>query len=55
MSAVSCVGGAEALWIKFASSHDEEQEKERRPLVVILYVAGMSEDIRRVCRKFNSL
>ena len=23
------------------------------PLVVIPYVAGMSEDIRRVCRKFN--
>ena len=31
---------------------DEEQE-ERGPLVVITYVAGMSEDIRRVCRKFN--
>ena len=33
------------------SSPEEEQEKE--PLVVIPYVAGMSEDIRRVCRKFN--
>ena len=28
------------------SSSDEEQEKE--PLVVILYVAGMSKDIRHV-------
>ena len=33
------------------NSPEEEQEKE--PLVVIPYVAGMSEDIRRVCRKFN--
>ena len=35
------------------SSHDEEQEEEREPLVVIQFVAGMSENIRRVCRKFN--
>ena len=35
------------------SSRDEEQEEERGPLVVIPYVAGMSEDIRCVCRKFN--
>ena len=35
------------------SSRDEEQEEERGPLVVIPYVAGKSEDIRRVCRKFN--
>ena len=35
------------------SGHDEEQEREKEPLVVIPYVAGMSEDIRRVCRKFN--
>ena len=35
------------------SSRDEEQEREKEPLVVIPYVAGMSEDIRRVCRKFN--
>ena len=34
------------------SSPEEGQEKG--PLVVIPYVAGMSEDIRRVCRKFNS-
>ena len=34
------------------SGRDEEQEK-KEPLVVIPYVAGMSEDIRRVCRKFN--
>ena len=33
------------------SSPEEGQEKG--PLVVIPYVAGMSEDIRRVCRKFN--
>ena len=33
------------------SSPEEEQEKG--PLVVIPYVAGMSEDIRCVCRKFN--
>ena len=30
-----------------------EKEQEKGPLVVIPYVAGMSEDIRRVCRKFN--
>ena len=36
-----------------ASGWDEEQEKEKEPLVVIPYVAGMSEGIRRVCRKFN--
>ena len=35
------------------SGRDEEQEREKEPLVVIPYVAGMSEDIRRVCRKFN--
>ena len=35
------------------SSCDEEQEKERRTLVVIPYVAGMSKDIRCVCRKFK--
>ena len=35
------------------SSCDEEQEKEKEPLVVMPYVAGMSEDIRSVCRKFN--
>ena len=35
------------------SSSNEEQEKEKEPLVVIPYVAGRSEDIRRVCRKFN--
>ena len=35
------------------SSHDEVQEEERGPLVVIPYVAGMSEDIMRVCRKLN--
>ena len=35
------------------SSSDEEQEKEKEPLVVIPYVAGMSEDIRHVCRKLN--
>ena len=35
------------------SGRDEKQEREKEPLVVIPYVAGMSEDIRRVCRKFN--
>ena len=35
------------------SGREEEQEREKEPLVVIPYVAGMSEDIRRVCRKFN--
>ena len=34
------------------SSPLEEQEKE--PLVMILYVAWVSEDIRCVCRKFNT-
>ena len=32
------------------NSHDEEQEEEKGPLVVIPYVAGMSEDIRHVCK-----
>ena len=35
------------------SNCDEEQEKDKEPLVVIPYVAGMSENIRRVCRKLN--
>jgi len=35
------------------SNPDEGQEEEKGPLMVISYVAGMSEDIRRVCRKFN--
>ena len=35
------------------SSRDEEQEEERGPLVVILCVAGMCEDIRHICRRFN--
>ena len=35
------------------SSHDEEQEEKRGPLVVIPYLAGMSVDIMCVCRKFN--
>ena len=35
------------------SSHHEEQKEERGPLVVMPCVAGMSEDIRRICRKFN--
>ena len=36
-----------------ASSLDEGQEEEKRLLVVIPYVVGMSEDIRNVCSKFN--
>ena len=35
------------------SNRDEELEEERGPLVVIHYVAGISENIRRVCKKFN--
>ena len=35
------------------SSHEEEQKEEREPLVVIPCVVRMSEDIRRICRKFN--
>ena len=35
------------------SSRAEEQEEERGPLVVKLCVAGMCEDVRHVCRKFN--
>ena len=30
-----------------------EKEQEKGPLVVMPYMAGMSEDIRHVCRKFN--
>ena len=35
------------------NSCDEEQEEERGPLVVIPYVAGMTEGIGCNCRKFN--
>ena len=35
------------------SNTDEGQEEEKGPLVVISYVAGMSEDIRCVCKKFQ--
>ena len=35
------------------SSLDDGQEQEKGPLMVIPYVAGMSEDIRHVCRKFK--
>ena len=38
---------------KTADVSSPEEEQEKRPLVVIPYVAGMSEDIRRVCKKFN--
>ena len=36
------------------SSHDEEQEEGRGPLVVIVYVAGMTKNIRRVARSSKS-
>ena len=35
------------------SSRDEEQEEERGSLVVTPCVVGISEDVRRICRKFN--
>ena len=35
------------------SSGDEGQEEEKGSLVVMPYVAGMSENIRHACRKFN--
>ena len=38
---------------KTADVSNPEEEQEKGPLVVIPYVAGMSEDIRHVCRKFN--
>ena len=38
---------------EIADVSSPEEEQEKGPLVVIPYVAGMSEDIRRVCRKFN--
>ena len=31
----------------------EDEEKESQPLMVIPYIAGLSEDTRRVCREFN--
>ena len=34
-------------------SNSDKRQKEKRPLVVIPYVAGMSEDIKCVCKKFN--
>ena len=33
-----------------AAACDDRQEEEKGPLVVIIYVAGMSKDIRHVCR-----
>ena len=50
-AARDCIDGAGNS--KKQSSCDEEQGKEKEPLVVIPYVAGMCEDIRCVCRKFN--
>ena len=35
------------------SSRGEEQEEKRGPQMVIPCVAGISEDVRRICRKFN--
>ena len=43
----------EELPLEMADVSSPEEEQEKGPLVVIPYVAGMSEDIRRVCRKFN--
>ena len=36
------------------SSRDGEQKEEIGELVVIPYMTGMSEDIRRACRKFDT-
>ena len=35
------------------SSPNKEQEEEKGPLVVVPYAAGISEDIRHVCRGFK--
>ena len=43
--------GEKVVYYSDMSSCDEEQEEEKGSLVVIPYVAGMSEDIRRACRK----
>jgi len=32
---------------------EDQEEESRSPVMMIPYVAGMSEDIRRVCRKFD--
>ena len=32
---------------------DEESQKEKQPLAVILYVSGVSERIRKACEKYN--
>ena len=32
---------------------EEEDSRQKEPMVVVPYVAGLSEDIRRVCRKFG--
>ena len=37
----------------FHTGNSRHEEEEREPLVEISYVAEMSEDVRRVCRKSN--
>ena len=45
--------GEKVVYYSDMSSCDEEQEEEKGSLVVIPYVAGMSEVIRCVWRKSN--
>ena len=37
------------------SEHDEEGEVRKPPMVMIPYIAGVSEDIRRVCRRYYTM
>ena len=38
---------------KGLTPNKEDEKKESQPLMVIPYIAGLSEDIRHVCREFN--
>ena len=44
---------SKALRIKEADQDVDIEEADRTPLVVLTYVAGVSEDIRRVCSRIG--
>ena len=47
------ISSAPPMQVLDETQDGEEENGEKPPLVMIPYVAGVSEDIRRTCRKFN--